>query len=218
MMQTLRDYPEQTSGLVTMPRAIGSLIAIFAVGQLIGRIDTRLILLIGLSLGAVAFWQMTHFDLSMTATPLIISGVIQGLGIGLLFVPLSTLAFATIPPELRPEGSAVYTLIRNLGSSVGISIMQALVVSNTQTMHGSLAAKIIPSDAVVRADLPPMFDTSTVGGLTALNAEITRQASMVAYVDDFRLMFVITIACMPMLLLMRRPRRAGGEPVHAAVE
>lgn len=219
MMQTLMGYPVLTSGLVTMPRGLGSLVAMFLVGQLIGRVDTRLILLTGLSLSCVALWQMMHFDLSMTEMPLITSGIIQGLGIGLLFVPLSTLAFATLPAHLRPEGSSVYTLVRNLGASVGISIMNALVVANTQTMHGSLTAKIIPTDAVVRTALPKMFDPSTAAGLSALNAEITRQATMVAYVDDFRLMFIITIACMPMLLFMRKPRRAAGaEPLHAAVE
>jgi DHA2 family multidrug resistance protein len=219
MMQVLMGYPVLTSGLVTMPRGIGSFAAMFIVGRLIGRVDTRLILLTGLSLSCVALWQMMHFDLSMTERPLITSGIVQGLGIGLLFVPLSTLAFATLPPHLRPEGSSVYTLIRNLGASVGISIMNALLVTNTQTMHASLAARIIPSDATVRTGLPSMFDPSTTAGISALNAEITRQATMVAYVDDFRLMFVITIACMPMLLFMRKPRRAAGaEPLHAAVE
>ena len=219
MMQTLMGYPVLTSGLVSMPRGLGSFVAMFAVGQLVGRVDTRLILLTGLSISCVALWQMMHFDLSMTETPFIVSGIIQGLGIGLLFVPLSTLAFATLPPRLRPEGSSVYTLIRNLGASVGISIMNALLVANTQTMHSSLAAKIIPSDAVVRTTLPQMFDPSTTAGLSALNGEITRQATMVAYVDDFRLMFFITIACMPMLLFMRKPRRAAGaEPIHAAAE
>lgn len=218
MMQTLMGYPVLTSGLVSMPRGVGSFLAMFIVGRLVGRVDTRLILFTGLALSTVALWQMMHFDLSMTSGPIIVSGIIQGLGIGLLFVPLSTLAFATIPPALRAEGSAVYTLIRNMGASVGISIMQALVVANTQTMHASLAAKVIPTDAVVRSGLPAMFNPFSIPGLQALNAEITRQATMVAYVDDFRLMFFITIACMPMLLLMRRPRRAGGEPAHAAVE
>nr|MEA2797967.1 transporter, family, multidrug resistance protein [Phenylobacterium sp.] len=165
-----------------------------------------------------ALWQMMHFDLSMTSTPLIVSGIIQGFGIGLIFVPLSTLAFATVSPSLRAEGSAVYTLIRNLGSSVGISIMNALVVANTQTMHASLSAAVVPSDAVVRATLPKMFDPATAAGITALNGEVTRQATMVAYVDDFRLMFIITIACMPMLLLMRKPRPVGGEPLHAVID
>ena len=217
MMQVLLGYPVQTSGLVSMPRGVGSFIAMFAVGQLVGRIETRLILFTGLCLNAVALWQMMHFDLSMTETPFLVAGFIQGLGVGLLFVPLSTLAFGTIPASLRAEGSAVFTLIRNMGSSVGISIMQALLVANTQTMHASLAGKVIPTDPVVRDGLPAMFNPATEGGLTALNNEITRQATMVAYVDDFRLMLIITIACMPMLLLMRKPRR-GLDSAHAAFE
>jgi DHA2 family multidrug resistance protein len=218
MMQTLMGYPVLTSGLVSMPRGIGSFAAMFFVGRLIGRVDTRAILMAGLVLSCVALWQMMHFDLSMGVTPFVISGLIQGVGIGLLFVPLSTLAFATIPPHLRPEGSSVYTLIRNLGSSVGISIMNALVVANTQTMHDSLASRITPTDPVVRAALPKMFDPSTVAGLTSLNSEVTRQATMVAYVDDFRLMFLITIACMPMLLLMRKPRLHGRDNLNVAAE
>jgi DHA2 family multidrug resistance protein len=218
MMQVLMGYPVLTSGLVSMPRGVGSFVAMFVVGRLIGKVDTRLILFTGLLISCAGLWQMIHFDLSMTATPLITSGIIQGLGVGLLFVPLSTLAFATVPPHLRPEGSSVYTLVRNLGSSVGISIMNALVVANTQTMHASLAAKVIASDAVVRADLPATFNPATTAGIVGLNAEITRQASMVAYVDDFRLMLIITIACMPMLLLMRKPVSVGREPLHASVD
>jgi MFS transporter, DHA2 family, multidrug resistance protein len=218
MMQTLMGYPVLTSGLVSMPRGIGSFVAMFAVGRLIGKVDTRLILMSGLTISCFALWQMMNFDLSMTAWPLITSGIIQGLGVGLLFVPLSTLAFATLPPHLRPEGSSVYTLVRNLGASVGISIMNALLVANTQTMHASLAGKVVTTDPVVRATLPRMLDPATVAGITSLNGEVSRQASMVAYLDDFRLMFIVTIACMPMLLLMRRPRRAGGEPLHAAID
>jgi MFS transporter, DHA2 family, multidrug resistance protein len=218
MMQTLLGYPVLTSGLVSMPRGVGSFVAMFAVGRLIGKVDTRLILFTGLLISCVALWQMLNFDLSMTVWPFVTSGIIQGLGVGLLFVPLSTLAFATVPPHLRPEGSGVYTLIRNLGSSVGISIMNALVVANTQTMHASLASKVVTSDAVVRSALPGAFNPATAAGITALNGEVTRQASMVAYVDDFRLMLIITIACIPMLLLMRKPRPVGGEPLHAIVD
>jgi DHA2 family multidrug resistance protein len=97
--------------------------------------------------------------------------------------------------------------------------MQALVVSNTQTMHESLAGKVVPTDAVVRSGLPAIFNLRTESGLSALNAEITRQATMVAYVDDFKLMLIITLACLPMLLLMRQPRRSAPlDPAHAAVE
>ncbi len=218
MMQTLMGYPVMTSGLVSMPRGVGSFVAMFFVGRLIGKVDTRLILFTGLLISTVALMQMMRFDLSMTVWPFITSGVVQGLGVGLLFVPLSTLAFATIPAHLRPEGSSVYTLVRNLGSSVGISIMNALVVANTQTMHAALAAKVVLSDAMTRATLPAIFNPATAAGITALNVEITRQGSMVAFIDDFKLMLIITIACMPMLLLLRRPRRAGAEPLHAAID
>jgi DHA2 family multidrug resistance protein len=139
----------------------------------------------------------------MDSKPIIVSGFIQGFGTGLIFVPLSTLAFATIIPSVRPEASAVYTLIRSLGSSVGISIMQALFVSNTQTVHESLSAHFDPANTVARATLPAGMNPATADGLAQLNGEVTRQASMIAYIDDFRLMLIITLACLPMLLLLR---------------
>ncbi len=216
MMQMLLGYPVLTAGIVSMPRGVGTFLAMFVVGRLVGKVDTRLILLFGLSLSAISLWQMTQFDLSMDQTPFIISGVIQGFGMGMIFVPLSTLAFATIAPHLRAEGSSVYTLIRNLGAAVGISIMQALVVSNTQTMHESLAAHMNPADPVVAATMSATL--STPAGLAAINGEITRQATMVAYVDNFFLMFVITLVCIPMLLLMRQPKRKPSGPVHAEID
>jgi MFS transporter, DHA2 family, multidrug resistance protein len=217
MMQTLMGYPVLTAGLVSMPRGFGSFFAMFVVGQLIGKVDTKLILLAGLSLNAFALWQMTQFDLSMDSTPFIISGIFQGFGIGLIFVPLSTLAFATIAPHLRAEGSSVYTLIRNLGAAVGISIMQALMVSNMQSMHESIASKVNPSDPVVSQALGAAL--SSPAGLAALNGEVTRQATMVAFIDDFQLMLVVTLLCMPMLLLLKSPpkRKAPG-PVHVEVD
>ncbi|MDB5446525.1 MAG: drug resistance transporter, EmrB/QacA subfamily, partial [Phenylobacterium sp.] len=218
MLQGLLGYPVLASGLVMMPRGIGSLVAMLLVGRLVGRIDTRLILIVGLAISAFSLWEMMHFDLSMDSRPVMVSGVIQGLGMGLIFVPLSTLAFATISPSLRPEGSAVYTLVRSLGSSVGISLMQALLTQRAQTMHASLAAHVIPSDPVVRSALGAMLNPASPAGAAALDAEINRQALMVAYVDDYKVMFVITLICMPMLLFMRKPRSAGGEPFHAAVE
>jgi MFS transporter, DHA2 family, multidrug resistance protein len=219
MMQHLMGYPVLTAGIVSMPRGLGSLVAMFVVGQLVGRVDTRIILLTGLCLSGTALWQMTQFDLSMSQTPFIISGVIQGFGIGLIFVPLSTLAFATVSPQLRSEGSAVYTLIRNLGAAVGISIMQALVVTNTQAMHESLAGRLNLSDPVVQSDLGSKIDLSSIAGLEAMNGEITRQATMVAYVDDFRLMLWVTILCVPMLLLMRKPKsRPQAGATHVEID
>jgi len=219
MLQVLMGYPVLTSGLATMPRGVGSWIAMFFVGRLIGKVDTRFILFFGLSLNAFALWQMTHFDLSMSMRYVVISGLIQGFGIGFIFVPLSTLAFATVPPVLRPEGSSLYTLVRNMGSAVGISVMQAQVVSQAAAAHAGLTAQLDPANPVVRAALAPGFNPATTAGAMALNNEVTRQGSMVAYVGVFHLMFYITLACIPMLLLMRAPKRdPGGEPVHVAAD
>jgi DHA2 family multidrug resistance protein len=217
MMQQLMGYTALESGMASMPRGIGSFVAMFAVGRLIGKVDTRLILCTGLCVSTLSLWQMTHFDLSMTSWPIIVAGIIQGVGIGLIFVPLSTLAFTTIMPSLRAEATGVYTLMRSLGSSVGISIMEALLTANTAVVHSTMASRIDPSDPTVRASLGAMFNPGTSNGLQALNAEVTRQASMVAYLDDFKLMMVITIACLPLLLLMRSSRRAP-ETTHAIMD
>ncbi|HEY1415969.1 MAG TPA: DHA2 family efflux MFS transporter permease subunit [Caulobacteraceae bacterium] len=217
MLQQFMGYSALEAGMTTMPRGIGSFAAMFVVGRLVGRVDTRLILLAGLTISIIALWQMTHFDLDMTAEPVILSGIIQGVGVGLIFVPLSALAFTTLPVGLRAEATAVYTLMRNLGSSIGISIMEALWTHNTSVAHAGMAAHIAPGDTVERALLGPGFASSASGGLEGLNNEITRQAAMVAYLDDFKLMIFITLACMPLLLLMRTPKIAAGG-AHAFAE
>ena len=203
VMQNLMGYTVFGAGLVMMPRGLGSFAAMFVVGRLVGRVDTRLILVTGLGLCAIALLQMTHFDLSMDARPFVTSGIVQGLGIGLLFVPLSVTAFATLTPALRAEGTAVYTLVRNLGSSVGISIMQALDTRQTAVAHADMAGQLQPGNPAQAALLPPGAPASA---LEALNAEISRQAAMVALIDVFRLMLVLTIAIAPLLLLMRKPK------------
>jgi DHA2 family multidrug resistance protein len=212
MMQEFMGYTALESGMATMPRGLGSFAAMFVVGRLIGRVDTRLILMTGLALSAFSLWQMTRFDLSMTATPIIVAGIVQGVGIGLIFVPLSTLAFTTLPPHLRSEATGVYTLMRSLGSSAGISIMQALWTTNAAVSHADLAANVAPGNINLSGLL-----ASGVQGLETLNAEITRQAAMVAYVDDFWVMLLITFACMPLLFLMRTPK-LDLEAHHAVVE
>jgi DHA2 family multidrug resistance protein len=217
MAQTLLGYPVLTTGLVMVPRGVGTLLAMFMVGRLIGRIDTRAILLAGLALSAVAQWQMSHFALNMTELPMIVSGFVQGVGTGLLFVPLSTIAFSTLPAEWRTDGAGLYTLVRNIGSSVGIACMQALQINKTTEIHAGLAEKVTP-DAAGLIGAP--VDLSSVAGIAAMDAELTRQASMVAYVNVFHLMMLICIFTAPLILFMRPPERRSREQeeVHVAVE
>jgi MFS transporter, DHA2 family, multidrug resistance protein len=217
MLETLMGYPVVTTGLVTAPRGVGSLISMFVVGQLVNRTDVRLIIGTGLVLNVFALLGMSSFSLGMNSWPVVWTGVLQGLGIGLIFVPLSTLAFTTLNPVYRAEGAGVFTLVRNLGSSAGISIMQALFSTNTSVVHSRLVEGLTPDNPVARI-LPAPFSLTNPAGIAALNAEATRQSAMVAYIDDFHLMLYVAILLSPLLFLMKRPVRTQNHEPSLAVD
>ena len=212
----LLNYPVLTTGLVTMPRGIGTMAAMFVVARLVGRVDTRLLILTGLVLTAVALWQMTGFSLLMGMGPIISTGVLQGFGLGLVFTPLSIVTFSTLPRQILTQGTAIFSLTRNIGSSVGIAIVEALLVENTQVVHSRLVEQLRPDNPLAR--LPHMgapFSLTDPSGIAALNAEATRQAAMVAYINNFKLMMMIVIVGLPLLLLLRRPHPAPAATVAA---
>ncbi|CAN5166944.1 DHA2 family efflux MFS transporter permease subunit [soil metagenome] len=215
MMQNLMGYPVAFTGLVSMPRGVGSFIAMFSVGYLMNRISIKVLLLIGLTVSAVSLWMMTQFTLGMDTHLIIISGFLSGVGTGLIFVPLSTIAFATVLPRHRAEGAGLFTLIRNIGSAAGISIMQARFVSGIETHHAVLIEHARPDNPLFHAYAPLVFQTQDA--IARFNGVITRQASMLSYIDDFQLMLGITILCAPLILLMRTPKKtSGGETIHVA--
>ena len=207
LLQGLMGYPAQLAGMVTAPSGLGTMVAMMLVGRLVGRYDVRLLLALGFAITAFSLWQMSGYTLVLSTGDIIWPGVIQGLGLGLVFVPLSAATFATLSPGMRAEGTAIYSLVRNIGSSVGIALVQALLVRNTQTVHAALAERVVVSDTAPDA-------------LAMLNAEVTRQASMIAYVDDFWLMTLLTLAVIPLLLLIRpAAKTAAPAPIdHAAMD
>jgi DHA2 family multidrug resistance protein len=207
LLQTLLGYPVLTTGLITAPRGIGSVISMFLAGRLVGRVDTRFIIISGLSMFAFAFFGMSHFSLQMDSTLVIWTGFIQGLGTGLVFMPMTTLAFATLPATLRADGSGVSTLVRSLGSGAGISIMQALFSRNASVVRDRLIEPLHMDNPMARAPfLAAPFSLTDPAGVAALNGEVTRQAAMVAYCDVFHLMAWATLAMIPMVMLLRRPK------------
>ncbi len=217
MLEGLMGYPVVLTGLVTAPRGVGSLIAMTLAGFLIKRIDPRLIILAGFGLGALSMFWMSGFSLAMGERLLITSGFVQGLGTGLIFVPLSTIAFATLPTRYRNEGTAMFTLIRNTGSAVGISVLQALTIRNGATVHARLIEAVRPDNPALRAAMPG-FDFNAPMQVARINALITRQASMVSYIDSFRFLFILTLAAMPLLVLLRKPAKASGGDVHVHMD
>jgi DHA2 family multidrug resistance protein len=175
------------------------------VGKLIGRLDTRALLGAGLALTAWAFYAMTGWTPDISQTTIIVVGVIQGIGLGFLFVPLSTVTLATLPPELRAEGAGIYNLSRNVGSSVGISVVNALLTTNTQINHAEIAQHVT---AVNRSFEGPTIEQFwsplTAAGRAALDAMITRQAQIIAYIDDYKLLMIATLAVIPLLIVFKR--------------
>jgi DHA2 family multidrug resistance protein len=204
MLQDLMNYPVVTSGFVMVPRGIGTMVAMFFVARLINRIDVRLILLFGFLLTALSLWQMAGFSLDMGMQPVIVSGFLQGLGLGCTFVPLNTVALSNLPRHILTQGTALRSLMRNLGGSIGISVLEALLINNTQIVHSRLVEGLRPDNPLARPPfMPAPYSLSNPSGIAALNAEVTRQAAMVAYVNDFLLMMLVALGSIALLLLIR---------------
>jgi DHA2 family multidrug resistance protein len=213
MLQTLMNFPVITIGEMLAPRGIGTLFAMLLVGRIVGRIDTRLIILFGLSLTTLSLWEMTGYSLEMDLWPIVSAGITQGFGLGFIFVPLSAVAFATLAPRLRTEAAALFSLVRNAGGSIGISVVVNLVAQNTQVNHASIAAHVTPFNEMFRLPaVQQVWDLQTTPGLVALDGEINRQAAMVAYIDDFKFMMIVTLLTIPLVLLLRTQGRSIGTP------
>src|ERR1700739_4473698 len=176
---------------------------------MIHRVDNRLIILTGFLLTVLSLWQMTGFSLQMGMAPIISSGVLQGFGLGCTFVPLNTLALSNLPRHILTQGTAMRSLMRNLGGSIGISVLEALLIQNTQVVHSRLIENLRTDNPLTQGSwLAPPFSLTAPSGIAALNAEVTRQGAMVAYIHDYALMMLIVLLLIPLLLLIRRARPA----------
>jgi DHA2 family multidrug resistance protein len=210
-LQYLMNYPVVTAGLVMGPRGIGTMGAMLVVGRLIGRVDTRILLAVGLGFTAWSFYEMTGWTPDISQTTIVGVGVAQGIGLGFLFTPLSVVTLSTLPADLRADGAGLFSLSRNIGSSVGISVVNSLLTQNTQVNHADIARHVT---AVNRSFGNPIiqqfWNPLTGGGRAALDAVITLQAQIIAYIDDYKLLMIATIAVVPLLVVFKTPSGAGG--------
>jgi len=230
-LQQLKDYPVFTTGIVMAPRGVGTMLSMLVVSRLIGRIDARWLIAIGLTLCGLSLYDMTLFTLNVDEGRIIWNGFLQGVGLGLVFPPLTTLAFATVPARIRTEGAALNALMRNLGASVGVAALVALLDRNIQVNRSVLAEHLsafnplwrlgyIPMEKGIPVDrsriishwMPfsgswpfgsvPTDDPSKLIGMWG--EELNRQAATIAYLNDFRVLAIASIVCIPLLLFMRR--------------
>jgi DHA2 family multidrug resistance protein len=219
MLHNLMGYPVVDVGLLLVPRGVGTMAAMLVVGRLAGRVDLRWQIGLGLLLTSLAMWEMMHFSLDTDAATVAWTGITQGLGLGFVFVPLSTISFSTLPPGLRNEGTALFSLMRNIGSSIGISIVVALLAHNTQTNHAALSEFINPYAVPLReAAQAGAVELASARGLALLNAEVTKQAAMLGYLQNFRLMMWVALGVLPMVLLLRPARHGRAAEAASAAE
>ena len=211
MLQGLFGYPVLETGILLMPRGVGIVASMWVAGRLIQcQVDPRLMVGTGLVIATWSLWDMTGWTLEMGSTPFIVTGLIQGVGLGLIFIPLNIMAFGTLPGHQRTEGASLMNLSRNIGGSVGISVVTALLARNIQTNHSVLAAHI-PDPGLGASD--PVVSSITGGSTDAVfamaDAIVNQQSAMIAYLDDFKLMMILTMTAIPLVFLLKRPKLAG---------
>jgi len=202
MTQNLIGYTAFRTGLVGIPRVVGTLVAMILITRLSRRFDARMLIIAGLSINALSMLMYSHMDLYVDQWTLIVTGFVQGFGGGMIFVPLSVSVFSTLARHLRNEGAAMYSLTRNIGNAVGISFIQRELVHHTAHSKSYLVEGIRPDSPAFQSVMPD-FDFSAAESLAKLNLEVTRQASMVGNVEVFKLIFVLSLVLTPLILLMR---------------
>ena len=215
LLQNMYGYSVLQSGFLTAPRGLGTLFSMLIAGRMTGKMDARILVGIGVILMGYSLHMMTGFAIDQPSRPVIMSGIVQGLGLGLIFVPLQTLAFETLAARFRTTGAALLNLSRNIGGSIGISVVSTELVRLTQVSHADMAAQIT-QQTIPTADPTLLQTVAPVAGPTALafiNGLITKQALFIAYLDDFKMMMIITFAILPLLFFMKRGNKADETPL-----
>src|SRR5438445_9250762 len=216
MMQVLMNYPVFDAGWMMAPRGFGTMLAMFLVARMINRVDNRLFILVGFLMTAASLWQMTGFSLYMDSGPILFAGFAQGFGLGCTFVPLNLLALSGLPHHILTQGTAIRALMRMLGGSIRSAVLETQLTQNTQIAHSRLIEHLRPDNPLAQAPyLSAPFSLTDPSGIAALDHEVTRQAAMIGYIDDFVLMLIVILASLPLLLLVRVPRR---QPIAAAAD
>ncbi len=213
MYQEVYGYSAIDTGILLAPRGVGVLVTMTIANWLMGRVETRYTVTVGYVVVAIAMWSMSGWSLDMDRWPIVVSGFVQGLGLGLVFMPMNMAAFATLSPQYRPDGSSLLNLMRNLGGSFGISAIVTMLARNTQVSHADLAAHVTSYSlpAIDPASLGDRFGDFGMAMVRMIDNEISRQALMIAYVDNFHAMALLILCIAPVALLLKSVRMPAGK-------
>jgi DHA2 family multidrug resistance protein len=216
-LQSLGGYPVETAGLVMAPRGLGTMAAMLIAGRLSNKVDPRLLMAFGIVVLSWSLYRMTDWTPDVSETTMVVNTVLQGAGLGFVFIPLQVIAFATLDPALRTEGTALLSLLRNVGSAIGISVTGAMVTRNEQVEHSILSGFVTPLNRAFEGAASALSPV-TAQGAQMLDAMVSRQSEIIAYNNDWKLMMLMSLPMLLLLLLLRGPKKAGGVEHAAAIE
>ena len=223
-LQNLGNYPVATAGLVMAPRGIGTMAAMLIGGRLSSRVDPRWIIGFGLLLLIWSLYEATYWTPDVGAKQLILTLMVQGAALGFVFIPLQVVAFATLPGADRTDGASLLSLVRNVGSAIGVSVTSSMLAHNVQVIHSELGAFVNPFNRALQAGgaVGHLLNPATAMGARALDGMINNQAQIIAYMDDYKLMMFTTLPTLLLLFVMRKPgtpsKAAKAEAMHAAMD
>lgn len=209
-MQNVLGYPILTAGMLLGSRGVGTMMTMMAAPRLMKHVESRYLILAGLLLTAGTLYEMVGFTTDTQPSTIVTISIIQGIGLGLLFVPVTSVGFATLPGHLRTSGTAMMTLVRNIGSSIGISMVIANLTSKTTLMHARLTESVTPfNNALQMPDVAGTLNMQTDLGRAMLDRIVTEQAAVIAYANDFKLLMILAIATIPLVLLISTSRASA---------
>jgi DHA2 family multidrug resistance protein len=210
-LQNLSGRTVTETGFLMVPRGLGTMFAMMFAGRLTMKMDPRLLMTVGAAFLAWSMWEMMYWTPDVSVTTLFTVTFVQGLGMGLVFVPMNMVAFATLSPQLRTDGAGLSNLMRNIGSAIGVSVTTTILTDSVQTIHSQLAPHASQFNRALGVNGPSMMMNPQIPfGLANLNSLIEYRSQVQAYSNDFFFMFLVSLPVFAIIWLMKRPSFAAG--------
>jgi MFS transporter, DHA2 family, multidrug resistance protein len=222
-LQNVLGYPIITAGLLLASRGFGTFVAMMMVGRLMRHIEARTLIVTGLSMTCVSLFWMTAWTDQTGVSEILVISIFQGFGFGLVFVPLSTVAFLTLPNHLRTDGTSMLTLLRNVGSSIGISLVISQLTEGSRWSYAVLSQHVNPfNHAMQMPEFRALIDLGTDKGRAMMDAIVKLQAQVIAFSHDYQMVMIFTLCAIPLTIMIGSSkatlRKQSVAPEHAVIE
>jgi DHA2 family multidrug resistance protein len=225
-LQTLMGYPALQSGMAVSPRGIGAIISMIIIGRLVGKIDSRYLIMFGFTVLAISTYMFSNIDLDISISSIVWPSIISGLAMGFIFVPLTTIAMGTLKNDQIGNASGVFNLMRNTGGSIGIAAMTTILARSVQTHQAALVSHLTPYNQGFQQRMQQMTGAFGSGGVNdgtagqqayhTIYGLLIKQSLLLSYIDSFRLLAFLCVLCIPATLLFKRvrPKKGAPPPMH----